>query len=160
VEVDPARARRPGVGGWGEMSGNAAQYWRGAPSWSWASVDGPVHWVRDRHGPVHIGPYALLTKPSGAEAYNGLEWGAIRVRGPLLEAQQLSWIREESKKPRNPIRIREMVGSRTRFKSAAAGSGRPSMGEQTGGCGYEWTAVLPSRVLHSMNSNPRRGTEE
>lgn len=99
VEVDPETARRPGVGGWGEMSGNAAQYWRGAPSWSWASVDGPVHWVRNRHGPVHIGPYALLIKPSGEEAYNGLEWGAIRVRGPLLEAQQLSWIREEAKNP-------------------------------------------------------------
>lgn len=99
VKVDSTIARRPGVGGWGEMSGDATQYWRGAPSWSWASVDGPVHWVRDRHGPVHIGPYAVLTKPSGAEAYNGLEWGAIRVRGPLLEAQQLSLIRGEAKNP-------------------------------------------------------------
>lgn len=99
VEVDPAVAKRLGVGGWGEMSGDAARYWRGAPSWSWASVDGPVHWVRDRQGPVHIGPYALMTKPSGAEAYSGVEWGAIRVRGQLVEAQKLSWIREAAKNP-------------------------------------------------------------
>jgi len=97
VEVDLNIAKRLGIGGWGEMNGDADQRWRGAPSWSWASVEGPVHWVRNRQGPVHIGPYALMTKPSGELAYSGLEWGAIRVRGQLLESQKLSWIRNEAK---------------------------------------------------------------
>lgn len=97
VEVDPSVARRPGVGGWGEMSDDKG--WRGAPSWSWASVDGPVHWVREGRGPAHIGPYAVMTKPHSDEAYGGLEWGAIRVRGHLVEVAQLSWIRVEARNP-------------------------------------------------------------
>jgi hypothetical protein len=99
VKVDHSVARRPGVGGWGEMSGEANKGWRGAPSWSWASVDGAVHWVRERNAPVHIGPYGLMTKPSSSEPYAGLDWGAIRVRGPLAEIEQLSWLREGARKP-------------------------------------------------------------
>ena len=99
VKVDPSLARRPGVGGWGETNGGPSKGWRGAPSWSWASVDGRVHWVRDRHGPPHIGPYALMTKPSNVEAYQGLEWCAIRVRGHLMDVNQLSWLRDEAKNP-------------------------------------------------------------
>jgi hypothetical protein len=76
------------------MSDEENKGWRGNPSWSWASVDGPVHWVREGRGPAHIGPYAVMTKPRSDEAYEGLEWGAIRVRGHIVEVEQLSWLRE------------------------------------------------------------------
>jgi hypothetical protein len=81
------------------MSGKANKGWRGAPSWSWASVDRPVHWVRERNGPVHIGPYGLMIKPSSSGAYAGLEWEAIRVRRPLAKIEQLSWLREAARTP-------------------------------------------------------------
>ncbi|KAF9769937.1 hypothetical protein IL306_012576 [Fusarium sp. DS 682] len=99
VEVDATVARRPGVGGRGEMSGDENKGWRGAPSWSWASVDGPIHWARHRQGPVHIGPFAVMTKPNGNEAYGGLEWCAVRVQGHLLDSENLSWIRDEARNP-------------------------------------------------------------
>lgn len=99
VKLDPSAARRPGVGGRGETSGEANKGWRGAPSWSWASVDGPVHWVGERSGPTHIGPYGLMTKPGSSGEYAGLEWGAIRVHGLLAEVEQLSWLREAARNP-------------------------------------------------------------
>ncbi|KAN0095071.1 hypothetical protein V8E51_015782 [Hyaloscypha variabilis] len=81
------------------MSGEANKGWRGAPSWSWASIDGPVHWVRERNCPIHIGPCGLMIKPGNSGTYAGLEWGAIRVRGHLAEVEQLSWLREAARNP-------------------------------------------------------------
>jgi hypothetical protein len=40
-----------------------------------------------------------MTKPGGSEIYTELEWGAIRVRGQLVEVQQLSGLRNEAKNP-------------------------------------------------------------
>jgi hypothetical protein len=99
--VDRTIARRPGPGGWGDIYGGESRGWRGAPSWSWASVDGPVHWAREQSGPVFLGQTGIMTKPSCGEqdAYGGLEWAAIRVEGQILEVQQLSGLRAEAEKP-------------------------------------------------------------
>lgn len=96
VHVEPELAKRPGIGGWGESVKEWNDTWRGAPSWSWASVDGAVHWVQGRKDMVDLANYALLDSGhDGAGDYGGLKWASLRARGQLLEIAEVTSLGEE-----------------------------------------------------------------
>jgi Heterokaryon incompatibility protein (HET) len=133
VKVDPAIARRPGVGGWGEMSGDSSKSWRGAPSWSWASVDGPVHWVERRNGPLVLGAFMLMSKPGIDEGYQGFEWCALRVRGFLAESGKMSWIREEARNTETQSELEQWLAT-------LPAAGRPTLDVDD----PEWERTLES----------------
>jgi hypothetical protein len=92
VKIDEAIAVRPGLGGRGDQQ-------RTAPTWSWASVEGAVHWVRDRDGLCFLGAYAAMLQTESQGVYGEPDWAAIRVKGHLLEISEISLLRDEAKQP-------------------------------------------------------------
>jgi hypothetical protein len=66
-----------------------------APSWSWASVNGPVGGVIDkqlRGGTPSIETVRIGAWPPGEDMFGGLSYGVLQIRGQLLEG----WIERDT----------------------------------------------------------------
>ncbi|CZR69572.1 uncharacterized protein PAC_19472 [Phialocephala subalpina] len=59
-----------------------------APSWSWAALDGPVKFERLRRIPQRPILCDYLIKPDGIDIFGSIEYGQLRIKAPLFQAER------------------------------------------------------------------------